>query len=703
MESENTLNVLLIHDEVDEANRLVSLLRNANYIIDPHYAASAEELNRRIQERNWELILAQYTADSVPSRTVLHQIRRVNKDIPVIFVLPEFDASMMVDALKAGAADAVPLDEDQLFIQVAARALYNLDQRRRLRYWKRRFSESEDRFENLILSSQDGIAIIKEGMYVHVNNTFARFFGFPDEESMTLVPVFDTIARSSQRDFKRFLKPLDSQDAWDVETLRFEGLTPEGKTLPVQATLSQIDFHGEPALQLLIKKDFIQNRDDDARVSTAGTRPEPADAGKIRLQEMVEGINAAIRRAANTGDDALLFYIQVDQYEKLQKQLGIGTTEQGIVELARFLEGLIPDKVLFGRIREEGMVLVVASNDTEKGLALGNRLVREASSQIFDTDDGSFSCTLSIGITPIGEATASADECLASCEKAVAELQKAGAGEGRAGNGVKLHEALFEQSADQMSEQDVIRIGRQLLKKQLVYPAFQPILSLQGDKEEIYEVLTRIKSDAFTEGEIPPDFIGKIYWSEIGLEFDRTIMEQAMVQLAEKKKTAPDTRLVLNLSQKTIEDEKFIPWLQKAMERTNLSATDLLLQMREIDVSRQLGRAVAMIERLRNIGARIILSHFGLSINPMTILNKLDAELIKLDGVLVEKAQKNKADVAPLTALIGELKRQNQRVIAPHVESASIIPALWQTRVDYIQGHYIQHPAPEMSFDFSQE
>ncbi len=703
MESENTLNVLLIHDEVDEANRLVSLLRNANYIIDPHYAASAEELNRRIQERNWELILAQYTAESVPSRTILHQIRRVNKDIPVIFILPEFDASIMVDALKAGAADAVPLDEDQLFIQVAARALYNLDQRRRLRYWKRRFSESEDRFENLILSSQDGIAIIKEGMYVHVNNTFARFFGFPDEDSMTLVPVFDTIARGSQGEFKKFLKPLDSQDAWDVETIRFEGLTPEGEPLPVQATLSQIDFHGEPALQLLVKKDFILHRDEGAPVSTADAAPETADAGKIRLQEMVEGINAAIRKAANTGVDALLFYIQVDQYEKLQKQLGIGTTEQGIVQLARFLESLIPDKVLFGRIREEGMVLVITSNDTEKGLALGNRLVREASNQIFAADDGSFSCTLSIGITPIGEATASADECLASCEKAVAELQKAGGGDGRVGNGVKLHEALFEHSADQMSEQDIVRIGRQLLKKELVYPTFQPILSLQGGNEEIYEVLTRIKSEAFTEGEIPSDFITKIYWSEIGLEFDRAIMARAMVQLAEKKKSAPNTRLVLNLSQKTIEDEKFVPWLQKAVEKASISPGDLLFQMREIDVSRQLGRAVAMIERLRNIGARTILSHFGLSINPMTILNKLNTELIKLDGVLVEKAQKNKADVEPLSTLVGELKAQDQQVIAPHVESASIIPALWQAKVDYIQGHYIQQPGPEMDFDFSQE
>ena len=76
------------------------------------------------------------------------------------------DTGLIVDALKMGAVDAVPVDEDQFFIQSVARALFNLEQRRRLRYWKRRFSESEDRFESLILSSQDGIAIIQEGKIV---------------------------------------------------------------------------------------------------------------------------------------------------------------------------------------------------------------------------------------------------------------------------------------------------------------------------------------------------------------------------------------------------------------------------------------------------------------------------------------------------------------------------------------------------------
>src|SRR5690606_129455 len=206
-----------------------------------------------------------------------------------------------------------------------------------------------------------------------------------------------------------------------------------------------------------------------------------------------------------------------------------------------------------------------------------------------------------------------------------------------------------------------------------------------------------------SESELPADFVGKVFKTEIGIELDKAIISEALAKLADKKKTAPNTKLIINLCLATIEDEKFVHWLQKTIEASQVSARDLIFQMREIDISARLGKAANMLERLHNFGASIGLSHYGLAINPLTIFNKISVDYIKLDSVLSEKAQKDKTALTTVNGLLADLKGKNCKIIVPHIESATIIPNLWQAEVDFLQGYYIQAPNPEMTFDFSQE
>ncbi|MBV1892266.1 MAG: EAL domain-containing protein [Gammaproteobacteria bacterium] len=49
------------------------------------------------------------------------------------------------------------------------------------------------------------------------------------------------------------------------------------------------------------------------------------------------------------------------------------------------------------------------------------------------------------------------------------------------------------------------------------------------------------------------------------------------------------------------------------------------------------------------------------------------------------------------------LKEMEQHCIAPFVESPTLIPTLWQSGIEYIQGHYIQAPNSEMDYSFNEE
>ena len=53
--------------------------------------------------------------------------------------------------------------------------------------------------------------------------------------------------------------------------------------------------------------------------------------------------------------------------------------------------------------------------------------------------------------------------------------------------------------------------------------------------------------------------------------------------------------------------------------------------------------------------------------------------------------------------MISALHNQGKLTIAPYVDSATMMPTLWQAGVNYIQGSYLQAPSDAMDYDFSAE
>ena len=78
-------------------------------------------------------------------------------------------------------------------------------------------------------------------------------------------------------------------------------------------------------------------------------------------------------------------------------------------------------------------------------------------------------------------------------------------------------------------------------------------------------------------------------------------------------------------------------------------------------------------------------------------MNKTAAEAVEF----VREVQDEGEDPEALANLVAELKDGGHKIIVPHIEQASMLPTLWQTGTDYIQGYYVQAPAEDMEFDFS--
>ena len=108
MAADHSLKLLLTHNSFEEANRVVSLLRNANYRAESKHVDKLDVLSKLLESKPWDLIIAQFNGQDIPIKSVFTTIRKLNLDVPVILLTDEHSMTEIVEGLRLGAADVVP-------------------------------------------------------------------------------------------------------------------------------------------------------------------------------------------------------------------------------------------------------------------------------------------------------------------------------------------------------------------------------------------------------------------------------------------------------------------------------------------------------------------------------------------------------------------------------------------------------------------
>ena len=693
MHNNEPLHILIVDKSNDEANRFISILRSADFKVDAKLASNEEELQKFISMRNWDLLLAAQNYTKIPTQNIFQRIRRAERDLPVILISPEYDPKTLIEGLRLGAADVVVADQDQHLIKVVERSLDSVYVRRQSREWERKLSVAEKRSQHLMDISRFPIAIIQEGTYVYANEACASIFGFSEPDEMFCLPVIDNIAQKDRNKLKAYMVPLESNH----EIMPFEAMV---KTLDINddesdsfLEIHQIQYQGEPALQFTINKD----KQFDASISHSDVQ-QSAEYSAIKPHLVYDLISRGISRSVQSGQDCMLLNIQVDRFNQLKEDLGIAKAEKIAHSLVMFIVQIFSHNLDCGRISENCFVIVLPETTEEKVLELANNITHQIGQEVFDIDNETFSLTTSIGVTLLNENVPSVERALERSKEAIEQLR----GDSEVGNGVKFY--VPDIHSDEVSKTEAVAItAKLLLGKDAFSIHYQPIVALidGGSGKEYYEVILGVKKDVPTE-EIPEDFINNLFKSDIAAEVDRWVISQALEALAEKLKTNPETQLFINISAQSFTDEDFLPWLKTTLEESQLPENSFIFQFREIDAVRHLKQAAAICEQMKQSQGQVSITNFGLAINPLKTLERVAADFVKVDRLIVEKLEKNEEGKLEFQKLMGGMTGTGVNVIVPFVEKATIIPMLWQQSVHYIQGHYIKNPTSEMDYDFSE-
>jgi len=725
MAKEGTLNLLIAHDDSDDTGRLISLLEGASYQVDAQVVTSAEELATLLESRQWDLVIAQLQATTLPAKKLMAGIRNQRLDIPAILISNSSDIVDVVEGIRMGASYVIPVDEDQYFLLATSRTLEQLEQRRAQHDWQERYSAAEIRCEELMDSSRNAIALVQDGTYIYTNEPFNQLMGYSDPDDMLMAPVIDTIASSFQEEIKPFLKPLDPNGELDKTVLSLSFITTDGERVELQTNICQVEYQGDAALQFLIKNEIAATTDSatvieaesnafeldelleidetleiDEMLTSVEKAAQEQTALAIDPQATLNNIALAISSAqSGDGQDSLILCALAEQDAQIRKDTSESNADQILLALADFIVEQTNKQVVVSRDKQDVINFVIADFNLQEGKQFAETLCQQVAEHTFQVGAQSILMSTSLSIGLITRNTASAQVCIDECLKT---LDEADPGSSATDMKVYVMDAMSQTDFSVDSEEKVTLFGQQLLEKRLIGIAFQAIVGLNDDSAEFYEVLMRPKIEEYPEN-IPPDFISKVFESPIATEIDRWVILETVIKLGKKLQTAPLTCLFINLSAASIQDDNFCSWLQLALRTSKTPPANITFQLRESDAGRYIAQSETLISQLRTMGCRVAMTHFGLSSSPLLVLEKLDFDFVKLDRELIQNIKAGGERQEETQQLIALLKEMKQHCVAPFIESPTLIPTLWQSGIEYIQGHYIQTPSPEMDYDFNEE
>lgn len=688
-----TVHLLILDQSQNDAEEMVNLLRNSGRATRAHRITSEEDLLESLKEHSWDLFIAREEETEFTASDSLSHIKRLDKDIPFIVLNSQLDDESIVKYMKAGAQDVIPFEDRKHLILAINRELNNLYERRKRRSTEIHLREAEKRCQLLLDSSKDAIAYINDGMHIYANSSYMDFLGYDDIDDLICIPVLDTLTQESQDEFKEITKQY-SEGEEEQKQITCVTRRSDDSEVKVSMTFSVATYDSEPCTQIVIRPE-----QDSAELEERLKEISSQDllTGLYNRQYLMDKVNDAIELAVSKGHTGALFYIALDSFIQIKSNVGIAGADLVLSDIANVLREQTEDQWTLARISDDAYGLLAMNLDDQEAQATAEKVRLAVENHMSDVSGRTIQVTTSVGVALINDNAPKAQDLLGRSHSASDSVRQL---EGKdTGNGVVIY-------TQKVSEDDEDGTSVSSLQKALddnrFKLLFQPIISLRGESDEHYEAYLRMQDNA--DNEVSPyDFLPPSGPSEMASKIDRWVIIQTIKHLSSHRSKGHQTKLVLNLTAETVQDQTFMPWLSVALKAARLPGDSLIFQINESDAVTYMKQAKDFSKGLKELHCKMSISRFGCALNPFNTLKHVDTDYVKLDGSFTDEIQKDEETRDQVKEMIKSLQAQGKLTIVPLVENASILSTLWQAGVNYIQGYYLQAPTTEMNYDFSEE
>lgn len=675
MKKDSVIKILFVEKSVEDAEQIISLLRNAGIAVRPARATQADQMQAALDELEPDIVLFDPAA-GLQLREAVHMLDAHGRDVALVALVNQLDTQSVTELFAGGVRGTALRTQPKQLIAVLQREFEALHTRRQVRLLEAALRESERRCDALLDSSTDPIAYVHEGMHVRANRAYLETFGYEDFDDLLGLPVLDLIGTADAEAFKNLLRSHSRKEKAPGQ-LELQARRADASTFKATVEFAHATFEGEPCLQIVFRRQQV----DPALIEQLQRDPV---TGLFNRARTLEYIDEAVAAAAKGKKGQTLLLIEPDSWQTIVAGIGLGQADELLAAFAKRVSALLGESDMAGLLAEHTLGVVLDSRGDEAIKQWIADLQKAIANDIFDAGTRSITVTASLGGSLLGEKNANAELLLNQASQALRNAQSQGGGR------MELHDPAAREKAEEERE----RYWLQLLQQALATDGFvlyhQHTISLQDAEGEYSEVLLRMNGP---QGEVLPGFFMPIA-EKHGLTpaIDRWVINRAIEMLKARDGQGIQTTFFVKLTAESMQDPSFLPWLEERLKRAALRQGQLVLEMTESKVVTLLRPAGEFIGRWKQIGGRFALEQFGSGLNSFQLLTHIDADYLKIDRTFMAQLPQHPESQKKIAEICAQAHEMNRLTVAEWVEDATSTSLLFACGVDFVQGNFLQEP-----------
>jgi diguanylate cyclase (GGDEF)-like protein len=439
-----------------------------------------------------------------------------------------------------------------------------------------------------------------------------------------------------------------------------------------------------PALLLLLLPFLAVHRGGRAAIAKEHQSLHDALTGLPNRTLFRDRIEQAISSGRRSEVASAVMLIDLDHFKEINDTLGHHAGDRLLEEVARRLEHSLGESdtvarlggdefgVLLPQLRRPGDASVVA-----RQLLAGLR-------EPFSIEGLTLEVDASIGMACHPAHGTGVETLIQRADIAMYSAKEAGGGH-----------AMFEPRLDRFSPRRLSLAGglRQAIQNGEIVLFFQPKAELSTGKVTGVEALARWEHPRL--GLVgPTEFVPIAEQTGLITPLTSYVLDAALAQVRRWMDEGQELSVAVNLSARSFLDAQLAIEIPRLLEKWNVDARLLELEITESMLMLDPGRGQATLERLSRIGLTLSVDDFGTGYSSLANLKRLPVDVIKIDKSFVMDMAIDASDAAIVRSTIDLAHNLGLRVVAEGVESHQAWTQLNELGCDLAQGFYVSRPLP---------
>lgn len=696
MPQEDLLRLLILDDSVNDAEMIISVLRNAGHPVRATMAEDGEDVVEALNNQHQDMFICNVTDPDYSIKQAYEDITKTGKDTVLIGLSDTDDMDRRIKVMDIGGHDLVSKSSLDHLRMVIEREMHAHKDRKNMRRFQVSMNDIEKRCNILLNNSRDAIAYISEGMHVYANKTYLDKFGYSDFDDFEGMTILDLVHPDNQTDFKDFLRSYSSGSNEDSSIeIKMIGGKDGDKTFDAHLDMTHATIDGEECIQIQIR-DQSSAEEHNLEKQITSLSQQDIMTGLFNRHHFMEKVDDIIiqNQAGGDGKSHGVLFILIDEYKQIKDRSGLALADAYTTDLGKLIKNTCEHLDISARFSDSCFMVLVTEKGVNETMDVAEELRKAIEDHITDLNGTSASSTSSIGVVMLGDASGNAHDVVNLADHACTTAKSQG------GNRVFLHQTSFDAKISQEEQTNWENTIIEAIAQDKLYLVYQPIACLQGDDMERYDIRIRLRGE--NNIEIRPDeFLHIAEKAHLMIDIDKWVITNTFKSLAQRIIAKPNTTFFLKLSREAVTSASTASFIKEQAAIHKVDMSKVVFEIAESLIVTHLNKVKEFYSNTSEIGCKFAIDHFGSGLNPFQIIKHISPDYLKIDNTITQDASSSPDSLEKLKLIIDSAHDMDKKVIATHLEDATSLAILWQCKVDYIQGYFLQEPSPDLNHDFN--